>query len=298
MTRTDIEFLSHGQTCRGWLCLPAGERPPAGWPTVVMAHGFGATRECGLLGFAEHFAAAGFAALIFDYRHFGASDGRPRQLLSITRQLQDWHAAIAWARGAEGLDGSRLVAWGTSFSGGHALMMGAREPDLAAIVCQCPMMDGLAASGAVVQYGGLGLLLRVVGHGLLDLAAALGGGAHYVPSVGPTGTTAMMTSADADSGYRAMAPEGFDFRVAARVGLTLWSYRPVTQAGRVRCPALLLLCDHDTVAPVRAAEAVAMRLGERAEVKRYPVGHFDVYQGEAFARSVADQVEFLQRHLG
>lgn len=298
MIRSDLEFTSAGVTCRAWLYLPSSDVPPEGHSCLVMAHGFGGTREAGLAPFAQQFAQAGFAALVFDYRHFGASDGQPRQLLSVRRQLQDWASALACARALPAVDPRRVVVWGTSFSGGHALVAGARDGHVAAIICQCPMMDGLAASRAVVGYAGVAQLLRLIGHGLLDLACAVGGGAHYVPNVGPPGSVAMMTSPDAEPGFRAMAPPDFDYRVAARVGLTLWSYRPLLHARRVRCPVLLLLCDHDSVAPVAAAEKVARALGPKATVRRYPVGHFDVYGGEAFARSVSDQIAFLRQHVG
>ena len=56
-------------------------------PCVVMAHGFGATRDASLAPYAERFAAAGMHVLLFDYRHFGTSEGQPRQLVSVRRQL-------------------------------------------------------------------------------------------------------------------------------------------------------------------------------------------------------------------
>ena len=74
-------------------------------------------REQRLDAFAERFAAAGLAALVFDYRHFGASEGEPRQLLDVKRQLTDWRSAVAYARGLAGVDGDRVAVWGTSFSG-------------------------------------------------------------------------------------------------------------------------------------------------------------------------------------
>ena len=40
----------------------------------------------GLARYAQRFAAAGFAVLVFDYRHFGASDGWARQLIRVGRQ--------------------------------------------------------------------------------------------------------------------------------------------------------------------------------------------------------------------
>jgi len=61
---------------------------------------------------------AGFAVHVFDYRHFGASTGEPRQLLDIGRQHDDYRAVIAWARQLDGIDPDRIVLWGSSFSGG------------------------------------------------------------------------------------------------------------------------------------------------------------------------------------
>ena len=60
-----------------------------------MAHGLGAIKALRLAAFAERFQAAGYACLVFDYRHFGDSEGEPRELLSISRQREDWRAAVA-----------------------------------------------------------------------------------------------------------------------------------------------------------------------------------------------------------
>src|SRR5437763_8133511 len=106
MARQDIAFDSAGDRCAAWLYTPSGEGP---YPIVVLAHGFGALREARLWAYAERFAAAGMAALVFDYRHFGASGGEPRQLLDVERQHADWRAAIEFARGLEGVDPERVV---------------------------------------------------------------------------------------------------------------------------------------------------------------------------------------------
>jgi len=77
-------------------------------PVVVLAHGWTGVREQRLDAYAERFAAAGLAALAFDYRHFGASTGQPRQLLDIKRQLADWAAAVAFVRTRSELDAGRV----------------------------------------------------------------------------------------------------------------------------------------------------------------------------------------------
>src|SRR3954470_8788094 len=106
-----------------------------------MAHGFSGTRDMRLDAYAERFADAGIAALLFDYRHFGASSGEPRQVLDIRKQHADYEAAVAYARRLEWVDADRVALFGSSFSGGHVLALGARDPRLAAIVCQCPFTD-------------------------------------------------------------------------------------------------------------------------------------------------------------
>ena len=63
--RKDIAFRAEdGTTLRGWHYLPDGRQGRL--PTIVMAHGFSAVKEMYLDRFAETFAAAGLAAIVFD----------------------------------------------------------------------------------------------------------------------------------------------------------------------------------------------------------------------------------------
>src|ERR1019366_378617 len=95
--------------------------------------------------FAQRFAEAGLDALAFDYRHFGASDGEPRQLLSIPSQLEDYAAAIAFARELPGVDPDRIAVWGSSYAGGHVVPVAVADGRVAAVISQVPAMDGVAA---------------------------------------------------------------------------------------------------------------------------------------------------------
>ena len=113
--------------------------------------------------------------------------------------------------------------------------------------------------------------------------------------VGPPGSVAAMTSEDAEPGYLAIAPPDWRNEVCARIGLFVSLYRPGRLAEKLNCPILIQICEKDSVAPISAAEAAAK--AANAEVKRYPVGHFDIYLGEPFERSVSDQVEFFTRQL-
>jgi fermentation-respiration switch protein FrsA (DUF1100 family) len=268
-------------------------------PCVVIAHGFAGTVDSGLLPFAERFAAAGLDALAFDYRHFGASEGEPRQLVSVPRQLEDYAAAIGFARELPGVDPERIVVWGSSFSGGHVVAVGAADGRVAAVLSLVPAMDGRATLLALLRYAGPGQLLKATVAGLKDLLGARRGAAPVmVPVVGPPGSFAAMSSADAEPGYLAIAGPSWRNEVPARFGLTAGFYRPGLQAARLPCPILVQIADRDAIAPPSAAQDAAWLATGRAEVRSYPVGHFDVYRGEPFERVIADQLHFLGRHLG
>jgi pimeloyl-ACP methyl ester carboxylesterase len=293
MDRMDITFSSAGTDCAAWLYRPEGDAPQ---PLVVMAHGFSATRELRLDAYAERFRAAGIGALLFDYRHFGASAGEPRQLLDIRQQLADYHAAIACARGIDWVDPDRIALFGSSFSGGHVIAVAADDARIAALVSQCPFTDGLASR----QKLGARNIARAIAAGLRDQLGALAGRPpHYIPAVGPPGSFAVMTSPDAVPGFAALTPPEtlWQNRVAARIGLRVGLYRPGRAAARLACPALFCVCDRDVLTPAAQTLKYAAT-APRGEVKRYPVGHFEIYVGEAWEQVVADQTEFLRRSLG
>jgi fermentation-respiration switch protein FrsA (DUF1100 family) len=296
-----VEFHSAGTRCAAVHLAGGGDDFAAGdglRPCVVLAHGFGGTVDSGLMPYAERFAAAGLHALAFDYRCFGASDGEPRQLLSIAAQLEDYAAAVAFARSLPGVDPTRIVAWGTSFSGGHVVPVAVADGRIAAVIAQTPAMDGVQTLLNVARYAGAGHLARLIGAGVRDaIAAARGGEPVHIGVVGPAGSVAAMTSADAEPGYLAIAGETWQNRVTARIMLRAGSYRPGLQADRLPCPMLVQIADRDAVAPVKAAQDAAWRATGRAEVRTYPIGHFDIYVGEPFERSVADQLYFVGRHL-
>ncbi len=295
--RSNTEFSSGGQRCRAWWYPPASDAIAANGSCIVMAHGLGGVRSAGLEPYAERFASAGFAVLLFDYRHFGDSDGQPRQLVSVRRQLADWAAAVAFARRQPGVDANSIVLWGSSFSGGHVVVAAARDARIAALCAQGPMMDGLSASLNIARYAGFGQLLRLSARGLHDaFNALLGRSRVLLPLVGAPGTLATMTTPDAEPGYRSIASPEWINGICASFVLGLAFYRPVAQARRVRCPALIIAVD-DSVAPAAAALRTARNIGQRCELQQLPIGHFDLYTGRGFEQGSGLQLDFLRRVL-
>jgi electron transfer flavoprotein alpha subunit len=72
--RLAVRIPIEGDELDAWWYAPEGVDGPA--PCAVLAHGFGGVKEMRLSAYAERFAAAGFGPLVFDYRHFGASEGK------------------------------------------------------------------------------------------------------------------------------------------------------------------------------------------------------------------------------
>jgi dienelactone hydrolase len=292
--RRIVEFRSGDSFCSAWLYLPHNTSQAAA-PVVVMGHGLGATRELGLTPYAERFAAAGFAALVFTYRHLGDSGGHPRQVLSMAKQLADWDAALVYAAGLPEVDGSRVAVWGSSLGGGHAIAVAARHPELRAAVAQCPFTDGFASAGSL----GVRESLTLFGFVARDLLASVRGKEPVcVPVAAEPGRPGLMTAPDALPGMLALLPDGYEWinRAAARSVLSLIRYRPGRSAKRIAAPILICISATDSVAPPKPTERYA-RQAPRGDVRLYPAGHFDFYLGDAFERLVTEQTEFLVSHL-
>jgi fermentation-respiration switch protein FrsA (DUF1100 family) len=149
--RSDVEFVSDGITLRGHFYAPEGEGP---WPTVVMAGGWCYVKELVQPDYARMFAAAGVAALVFDYRNFGDSEGEPRQHIDPNEQIEDYRNAISYLETRHDVDSNRLAIWGISYSGGHALVIGATDPRIRCVVSNIPVVDGLLSMK--LAHGSLG----------------------------------------------------------------------------------------------------------------------------------------------
>src|ERR1700738_5067190 len=147
--RQDIAFNAEGTTLRGWLYTPESGNGP--FPTIVMAHGFSAVKEMYLDKFAEAFAQAGLAALVFDNRNFGASDGEPRQEIDPWLQTRDYRDAITWASSLPEVDPDRIGIWGSSYSGAHVLVVGAIDRRVKAVVSQVPLISGHANARRLIR---------------------------------------------------------------------------------------------------------------------------------------------------
>ncbi|WP_431963160.1 alpha/beta hydrolase [Nocardia sp. bgisy134] len=289
MERLEVSFPSGGQQCAAWLYPPAGVPKPR--PLVVMGHGLGGTRDMGLDRYARRFAAAGMAVLVFDYRHFGASQGDPRQLLHIARQREDWRSAISYARTLRGIDKTRIALWGTSFGGGHVLTVAPEDDYLAAVVAQVPFTSGWASAWAKGPIS----LTKVATIAATDLLIGpLRRKPVRIRLAGRKRSAALMSAADVPEGFGRLAEESetYEPKVAARIAFPALFDSPGRHAKALKVPVFYAVADNDSIAPAKPTLKAAERT-KHAVVKRYPVGHFDVYFDDVFEQAVYDQTEFL-----
>jgi pimeloyl-ACP methyl ester carboxylesterase len=283
-------FLSKGIRCAATLHLPAGGGAGARWPAILMVHGWSGIQASMLPPFCDRFVREGYAVMTFDYRGWGDSEGCPRHVIRVEDRHEDVESALAHLRGFSEVNADRIVLWGTSLGGGHACVLGARHPELLAVMAQVPMLDGRAASAATP----LSWRLRLGILGGLDLLRA--DLPLYLKTVGQPGEFSTMNrDGAAEARERSMALYGHQStnRVAARSILSLATYRPYRALPDLQVPTLLVKATRDTVAPFTGEIS-----NPRITVRVLDANHFEPYFEPVFSMNIGYQLEFLRACCG
>jgi pimeloyl-ACP methyl ester carboxylesterase len=283
---------SAGETLGADFYRPSRVRKP---PVIIMAHGFAAERKFSLPDSAACFAAAGYAVILFDYRGFGGSTGRPRELVSPVNHVADWKAVLAQVKKRKDVDVKKIVLWGMSFGGGHVITTAAREKGIAAIISLVPHVDGLASALSYPKY----LLPKATALALQDLAGSkVGMEPIRIPVVAESGIRCL-TGPDCYQGVLDMIPAGSSWvgLVPARILLTINKYRPTKEAHKIHCPALVIAAEKDSLIPIAAIRKAAAKI-KHVEYLQWPIGHFELTKGRWFDEGIKVQLAFLKKHIG
>ncbi|MBB3454161.1 hypothetical protein FHT86_002417 [Rhizobium sp. BK313] len=278
-----------------WLFLPGGAGPH---PAITMAHGFAGTREHGIERFAKAFATAGFVVLLHDHRNFGTSGGEPRADIDPWRQIKDWRRAISYIEARPEVDPNRIGLWGTSYAGGHAIVLGATDRRLRCIVAQVPTISGYEQGLRRVAPDALPALEQAFSD---DERAQLRGEAprrQAVVGADPS-VPAAYRSKDAIDFYLQPVPAGiWENEVTLRSTRAARMYEPGNWISRVSPTPLLLVVARDDKLTVTD---LTLQAYERAlEPKRLaliPGGHFDPYLDQ-FPQAEAAATAWFREHLG
>jgi hypothetical protein len=297
--RSDVDFAAAGGVVlRGWLYLPAHRDGRV--PGVVMAHGFSATKEMGLDRYAEVFAAAGLAVLVYDHRNLGASDGEPRQLINPWAQARDYRHALTWLADRPEVDAARLALWGSSFSGGEVIVVGALDERVRAVVANVPFASLGAGDEPSPER------LAAMGAALLDESGSGPADSDEEP-LGPLRVVSEPGVESTDPVFLGQ-PESTEWFLAQReLGGTRWENRVLLRAfpgDPVRfdpsvClpfldpPLLMVVASEDRVADTAATLAAYERAREPKQLELIEGHHFVPYDGDAFERAATLERDFI-----
>jgi cephalosporin-C deacetylase-like acetyl esterase len=299
----NIAFDAEGNTLRGWLYRPKSSQMSA--PVVVMAHGYNCLKEFYLDKYAAAFAAAGFCVVAYDHRNFGESDGEPRQELDPWMQVRDYRNAITYAETLEGVDPDRVGIWGTSYAGGHVLVVAAIDRRVKCVVAQVPTISGWEST-----------LRRTPPPALVEQRLAFdedrrarfrGGTPKLVPMVVAPSESGLASHASSDAWAfftGQLSPPEDQWRFAKwRNEITLRSlelyseYEPGSFVERIApTPLLMVVGDSDVVCPTDLCLAAFNRALEPKRLELYPGGHFSAYTDQ-FDRASNAACDWFTAHL-
>ncbi len=217
--------------------------------------------------------------------------------VSVRGQLEDWRAAIRFARGLEGVDPERIALWGFSLGGAHVIVVAAEDPRIAAVVAQIPF------NGFPRRVEGRSTLEALKLFWAMSVDAArgrLGLSPRYVPMVGKPGEVAVTSTPQAQQHIATLSGETRDSlwrnEVAPRGLFGMMRYRPGDEAHRLGMPVLVCVAERDNETPEELSRQIAQR-APRGELRRYAGTHFDFYRDTVRERILADQIRFLRMHL-
>jgi len=276
--RRDIEFNAEGVILRGWLYIP--ENAPREMLGVVMAHGFSAVKEMYLDSYAEVFSAAGIAALVFDNRNFGASEGEPRYEIDPWQQVRDYRHAITWLCRQPRINRERIGVWGSSYSGGHVLVVGAIDRRVKCVVSQVPLVSGSRNLARLVRAD---LAAPMRAQLDADREARFVGEA---PSMLPVVTSdvsgaAALPTADSWEWFTQTAQTrapAWHNQVTLRTVEMLGEYEPGSYIERISpTPLMMVIAAGDHLAVADEAFAAYNRALEPKRLVILKGGHFDAY---------------------
>jgi uncharacterized protein len=294
--RRDIEFeVEGGDRLRGWLFRPEIGAGPH--PGISMAHGYAGVKEHGLERFARAFAEAGFVVLLHDHRNFGTSDGMVRQDIDPWRQIADWRRAISILESLPEVDPRRIGVWGTSYAGGHVLVLGATDRRIRAVVAQVPTISGHEQGLRRVQPDATVALERLFDED--ERGQFRGEPPRRQQVVGDDASVpASYRTKDAIAFYLQPVPPGVWINeVTVRSGRLARMYEPGAWVSRISPTPLLMvvaLADHITLTDLelRAYEQAL----EPKKLVTIEGGHFDAYLKQ-FETSSSAAILWFRQHL-
>ncbi|OAL36041.1 hypothetical protein AYO20_04703 [Fonsecaea nubica] len=301
MGRENVEFKTSDRvTLRGWFYTSDSAAGKA--PCLVMSHGFTALKEMDLDAFAEHFVSKlPITCLVYDNRGFGDSDtaeGEPRSEIIPMTQCSDISDAITYASTRPEVDPDKIGIWGSSYSGGHVLYVGAVDRRVKAVLSQVPCVSGWDNFSRLVRPD------FAVGFNATFAADRIARAEGKEPGMVP------VVDADPLKPSALPTPDSYEFFTAwekksqwkntctVKTVELFRAYEPQQLIDKISpTPLLMTVARGDVLTPADLALGAFARAKEPKQLQLLPCGHFEAYSGPYFERNAGTQTEFLKKWL-
>lgn len=291
-----VEYEVNGVLVRGTFYRPSGAHGPL--PVIVLAHGWAMVAGGDLEEYAATMVNAGFAALTFDFRNLGASEGAPRQELDPHQQIDDFRAAISYVRSRPEVDRERIGIWGSSYAGGHALTVAAIDKRVRCVVAQVPSIDGYAAG------------LRRVRHDKASERRMRFNADREARFAGSEPTTLPIVSDDPDAAVVYPGRDSFDYMIEESKRCPTWvnavtlkslemaqEYSPGDFIRRIGpTPLLMIIADNDGLTPTDLQQDAFNQAHHPKKLILVSGGHYSVYR-ENFDTTRRAAADWFVEHL-
>lgn len=292
-SRHSIQVPANGVNLDAWFYIPELDSPA---PAIIMSHGFAAVKELYIDKFAARFAEEGFAVVLYDHRNFGKSGGDMRGEIIPHEQIEDMREVLNWLSLRNEVDSKQIGVWGTSFSGGHAIMLGATDRRVRCVVSQVPTISGyqtfLRRTGSQTKT-----ILKTFQD---DRVARYRGEApSFRRVIVQDGEPGIYSSDGAEEFYSAAwtLAEGWENRVTLRSSEKASEYEPGLWIERISpTPLLMIVAENDTVTPSDLALAAYNKALQPKKLCILPGGHFDPYVKYG-QRSIDEAIGWFVKHL-
>lgn len=284
--RRDVRFGARdGTRLGGWLYLTERTERPS--PCVIMSHGFTALIEHGIAPHAEALAAAGFSVLVYDHRGYGRSEGEPRRETDPFRQMHDMRDAVTYATTLHEVDETRIGAWGSSYSGGHVLVLGAVDRRVKCVVSLVPHVSG---SELIHRLAGeANLQVRYARTNAARKAEMSGAGIQYQPHTAAQETLDWFAEVDAAGLWKN--------EVSTISHDMVMEYEPGDYIHRIApTPLLMIVTDRDTRCGTELQLEAYSRARHPKRLLMIRGGHYDVYS-KRFDQVSGAAREWFSEHL-
>lgn len=287
-----VAFYSEGIKLAGDLYIPGGRSRPC--PAVLLCHGYTGLKRLYMPDVAKHLCMNGIAALAFDYKGWGDSEG-PALRLAPYGRVADAAAALAFLGSQPEIDADRIAAFGWSYGMGTAIWLAAHNEQIKAVVGVVGVANGRRWFRSVRTDAEWEQLLQRAEEDRVQ--RALTGRSDPVSRSYVLHMDAV--SAAHSAKQRANAGVAADTVPAEFIDDTL-GFNPEWVVDRISPrPLTIIACDRDSVVP----PAESIRLHEAARdpkrlimLKGYD--HYDIYAGPAFDATMAEAIALFKSVLG